>query len=228
MLNFLSHGVFPRRKAGLSVLFLIGGLFACFNTLVLGVLGVPFTFLKAREAAALPRPTADALQTLSPGTSALVTARLPLDMEAGPYGLGLYSVELSRSAAGEDSVSDDTETGLWKLETPPPQWVTLLLDNGYDLRVQMPETVSFLNANTFEEADTRRYKGFLPGQTLTIEGTWEGDDLMTARALYAGSSDAYVSYLREQPGMSFVGSAFCGGVGIVLLCVALVLRFAGR
>ncbi|MGB0389605.1 MAG: hypothetical protein ACPGWR_32695, partial [Ardenticatenaceae bacterium] len=128
------------------------------------------------------------------------------------------------------------------VEPPPPRF-EMLLEDGSSLSVQFSPTLrqaqgapSFLNAQSFETEEEngqpnraeRRYVGYLPGQTLTVEGRWEGNGLFTADASYAGRPDDYVEYLRTQIGASFLMGIMCGGIGLVLLLVGGFMRMIGR
>ena len=97
--------------------------------------------------------------------------------------------------------------------------------------LQLPEDVVFANARVFEEEQdgvSRRSVGYLPGQALTVEGTYEGGNLITAHTLYAGSPEAYIDYLQHQPGQLTVSGMICGGAGLILLLAAAVLRLLGH
>jgi hypothetical protein len=113
------------------------------------------------------------------------------------------------------------------------------LVNGALLTVQLPQKPSFLEAQRFEEEEApakangpqreRRYVGYLPGQTLTVEGTWEGNDRLTARVFYAGTPDDYLNFLTyTQPGGALMMGAFCSVLGIFLLLAGGVLRLLGQ
>ena len=69
--------------------------------------------------------------------------------------------------------------------------------------------------------------GYLPGQTPTIEGTWEGSGLLTARTGYAGTPADYTAYLARQPWQMLLAGIVCGGLGISLLVVGFALRLVG-
>lgn len=183
----------------------------------------------------LPRPEEPAeLRAFSPGTSVLVVAQLPPDATAGPYGLALFYTEYREKSDEDDKTGTPGGTSSsWRTERPPPARVTMLLEDGTPLLVQISRKTSFLKAQQFEEEDwltdkERRYVGYLPGQTLTVEGTWEGNDLLTARTFYAGTPDDYLSFLASQPGVVLLIGMVCGGVGIGLLAIGGILRLLGR
>jgi hypothetical protein len=222
--------MFRRRKAGWSVVVLIFGCFACLSGLTATVMGAPLAWWRAREVARLPRPSVDNLETLPPGTDVLLTGWIPasaFDLNR-PHSLVLYRVERAAETGGTATPGASLT---WALETPPQERIRFQLTEAEALTLQLPEDVTFVNARTFEEAGeagTLRYTGYLPDQTLTVEGRWERPQLVTARTLYGGPPDAYVAHQRRQPGQLALGGAVCGGMGLVLLGVAAVLRLMGK
>jgi hypothetical protein len=113
----------------------------------------------------------------------------------------------------------------------------LLLSNGRPLSVQFSSQTAFLNAQRFEEESVeslvgsgreRRYVGYLPGQALTVEGTWEGGELLTARTCYAGTPEDYSTYLARQPWIMLAAGVTCGGLGVSLLVIGFALRLLGK
>lgn len=222
--------LFRRRKAGLSIVVLMFGIFACLSGLTATLMGAPLAWWRAREAARLPRPLVTDLEALPPGTDALFTGWVPaseFDLNR-PHGLVLYKVE--RAAESEGTATPGPSTP-WVLETPPRDRIRFQLTENDAVTLQLPEDVAFANAHVFEAQEdgvTRRYTGYLPDQTLTVEGTWERADFVTAQSLYAGPPDAYVAHLRRQPGQLALGGALCGGTGFVLLLVAAGLRLLGK
>lgn len=235
-----------RRRAGLSVMLLVVGVLGCLCSLQFVVFGVPASWLRAREAAALPRPDPEELFKLLPGTRVLIAARLPPEGPAGAMGLALFYVEARepRSASTQSSQergnSSDSSAASWQLEQAAPPQVELLLPNNAPLLVQIPRAASFLNAQRIEQTARessasgesarreQRYVGYLPGQTLAIEGTWEGERLLTADTFYAGTPEAYLDSLGSQPGQLLLMAVFCGVVGMLLFGVGAVLRLLGR
>ncbi|MEM7530824.1 MAG: hypothetical protein AAF639_01505 [Chloroflexota bacterium] len=189
-------------------------------------------------------------------------ASLPPDF----YGLVLFYVETkaSRSSDTSDTVNADAGVDInatptsafpdWVRVVPPPQRVQLTLDRERSIIIQLPQDIAFLNAQTIDELssdilggefddgqnadDEWRVVGYLPGQALTVKGTWEGASigegdvdsigLFTAEAVYAGSADEYLSYLGRQPGMGLLMGFGCGSLAIVLLLAGAALRFVGR
>jgi hypothetical protein len=161
----------------------------------------------------------------------LAVAQVPPDASAGPYGLALFYVEYRQqnNPDGNEAEATRASSYSWQIEKPPPQKVELLLEDGTPLLVHIPFKTSFLQAQQFEEQEKgRRYIGYLPGQTLTVEGTWEGNDLLTAHAFYAGTPDDYRNFLAHQPGAVLLMGMVCGGLGLGLLGIGSVLRLLGR
>ena len=98
--------------------------------------------------------------------------------------------------------------------------------------IQLAANATFLNTQRFEETAAdgveRRVVGYLPGQAIAAEGTWEGANLVTARTLYGGSIEAYVAHVSRQPGRLLTYGGICGGISLALLAAAAVLRILGR
>ncbi len=237
-LSFLLGWLFGRRRrhSGVSIFLLLMGVLACLSGCPMAVFGVPYSWRRSEEVKSLPRPEPAELRALSPGTSVLIAAQLPPDTPVGPYGLALFYTEYRQQGTSESN-KDETPSGSsssWQIEQPPPQRIEMSLEDGTPLSVQIPFKTSFLKAQRFEEeglessGTERRHVGYLPGQTLTIEGTWEGNDLLTARTLYAGTPDDYQGYLASQPGTVLLMGTVCGGLGMGLLVIWGVLRLLGR
>lgn len=226
MLNWLLG---RRRKGGFSTVLLIFGALGCVSALLAMALGAPLAFVNAQQVAGLPRPAPEALPELPLGTRALFVGQLPADSETGPLGLALYYVEIERTTTSQEG----NTTTSWEMLGPPPEQVTLILEDGAPLTVRLPEDVDFLNAHRFDSlADTdtegRRFVGYYPVETLTIEGTWQGDGQVLAQKLYAGSAADYVRYLRAQPGQTFMGGMLCGGLALLFLIGGAALALIGK
>lgn len=172
------------------------------------VFGPSYGWIRAREVASLAQPEPSELDTLAPGTRMLIVSQVPPDAPPGPHGLALFYVE----ARQQDNATQDgkqnastNRSSAWKMETPP-QRTEILLTNGKPLSVQFSAKTNFLNAQQFEEGlegsgdekGERRYVGYLPGQTLAVEGAWEGNGLLTVRSCYAGTPDEYAASLARQ------------------------------
>ncbi len=222
---------FSPRRSGFSLVMFIFAIFACLTGLLATFIGTPLAWQRAQAARRLPRPAAAELESLPPGSRALFIGNLSKDLSSqnAPHGLALYKVE-SASTSTTDDEEINPASSAWTLETPPQERVEFLLEENLSVTLQLPEEVNFANAHVFEEEQDgvrRRYVGYLPGQALTVEGVWEGDHLITVQALYAGSPDAYIEYLQGQPAQLAVGGMICGGISLVLLFAAAILRLLG-
>ncbi|RMF33894.1 MAG: hypothetical protein D6759_06435 [Chloroflexi bacterium] len=228
-----------RRKAGISLLFLLGGLLGCLMGGMLIVFGTPVSWGRSRQVAALPRPEPAALPSLAPGTTILLSARLPEEAPTGPYGLALFYTErrvADPSPTGESGGKGASRSSQWRREPAEALPIPVRLEDGTEVTVQVLPNATFLNAHRFEEGaeggeasqEARRYVGYLPGQSLTLEGTWEGEGRFTARTLYPGSPQDYVSYLSRLPIQTFIGGFICWGMSVVFLAVGLFLWLLGK
>jgi hypothetical protein len=227
-----------RRSSGLSILLLLMGALSCLMALPTIVLGPPWGWMRAREIASLARPSPSELDTLAPGVRVLVVSQISPHTPPGPYGLALFYVEARQQDTATQDGKQNASTSpssAWQIEIPPPQRTEFLLTNGKPLVVQFSAKTNFLNAHQFEESleglgdekKERRYVGYLPGQTLAVEGTWEGNGLLTARSCYAGMPDEYAASLARQPWLMLLMGVICGGLGISLLGVGFGLRLLG-
>lgn len=217
-----------RRRGGLSVLALLASTLACASGCMLSTLVMYLSWAEARAAAALPQPSPTELRTLQPGTRVLVQAKLPFEAH-DDSGLTLFYVE--RQARKEGSQTPSPSSQDWQVEQALPASMTLEMADETSLLVQIPPKTTCLNTQTVESADDEgfsRHVGYLPGQSLTIHGTWEGDGQLTAKTLYAGRVDDYLDYLSSRPGTSFLTGIVCIGVGLGLLVLGLVLSVLGK
>ncbi len=224
-------GLFVRRrsKSGFSIVLLILGGLGCLSSLLAVGLGTPMAFANARQVAALPQPAPDALAGLALGEQALFVGQLPDSTATGPFSLYLYYFESEVTTTSESGA----ETTRWVRIAPPPEQVTVYLSDGAPLTVRLPADVAFLNAHRYDaQSDTdqegRRYVGYHPLTTLTIEGTWQGEGRVLAQQLYAGSAESYLRYLRAQPGQLFMSGMFCGGLALILLLSGALLALMGK
>lgn len=229
-----------RRSSSLPAFLVLMGALSCLVALPTVVFGPVFGWTRAREVASLAKPEEPAeLRALPAGTRVLITAQIPPNSPPGPYGLALYYVEYRQPGTptpkGEEGTA--TATPQWQREKAPPEGIDLLLSNGQPLSVQFSSQTAFLNAQRFEEEIVenpvggereRRYVGYLPGQALTVEGTWEGGDLLTARTCYAGTPEDYSAYLARQPWIMLAAGGVCGAIGVSLLAIGLGLRLLGK
>lgn len=226
-----------RRSSGLSILLLLAGALSCLMAFPTIVFGPSFAWVRAREVASLAQPGPSELDALAPGTRVLIVSQVPPDAPPGPHGLALFFVETRQQGTaiqdGEQDLSTNPSSA-WQMETPP-QRTEILLTNGNSLSVQFSAKTNFLNAQQFEEGlegsgdenGERRYVGYLPGQTLAVEGIWEGNGLLTARSCYAGTPDEYAASLARQPWLMLLMGLICGGLGISLLGIGFAMRLLG-
>ena len=230
-----------RRRGGVAVLILLLGLFACVSSCGLTVIAAPAGLVRGIQAGRLPQSSPEELATLTPGSIILINAQIPREAPTAAHGLALFYEEARTfGKTSESSETENTNASAtdWRTTQAPPSSTTLNLSNGAELTVQIPANPSFLNAEIIDAPETRnedgsreeaRAVGYLPGQTLTIEGTWEGENHLTGREFFAGSTDDYLYYLRfTQPGGILLMGLFCGSVGIILLIIGGGLRILGR
>lgn len=242
MLQWLLFGRRRRNRQSLSMLLLVVGVLACCLTGVAVAVGIPTGIARSWQVNDLPRVPPANLPNQPAGTTLLTTVQLPPLAAAQPastdplsstHGLVVFYIEETLPVEGPD----DT------VRIQPPAPLEVPLPNGEPLRVQFAPAVSFLNAHELTaelpaqaSADSsatdappvRRWVGYLPEQALTIEGTWEGGDLLTARTCFAGSIDGYVDYWANAPWVMLWSGIFCGVTGALLLSVGFVLRMMGR
>jgi hypothetical protein len=214
-----------RKRSKISPLFFILGGLMFLMACPMVIFGVPFSFMRSIELSALPHPEPTELYSMSAGTKVLAVAQVPRNMKTEPHGLALFYVEKRTKSSQNDSKNNST----WLPETPPPTQVDLQLTDGNIISVNLPSHTTFLNAERFEAPTNQlRYTGYRPGQTLAIEGNWEGNNLLTARTLYAGSPEDYQNYQANQPWFMLLAGIICGGVGIGLLIAGVFLKVLGR
>ncbi|MCX6046297.1 MAG: hypothetical protein NT075_14390, partial [Chloroflexi bacterium] len=102
------------------------------------------------------------------------------------------------------------------------------------LLVQIGPATRFLHAQQValdgKELATsqQRAVGYQAGQVLTLQGAWEGNHLLTATTLYAGAPADYLADLRQMQGIGLAFGFVCGGVGLFLVAVGVLLRFVGK
>lgn len=211
-----------RRKEGASSILLILGVLGLLMACPLTLFGVPLSISRAREVASLPRPQAAELASFPIGSEGLFTAQIPNAAAVNDQGLAIAYTEtrpLNRET-GDDAPANTN----WVRETPPPNSVLLNLDNGQPLEVQLTSSTSFANSETIDLAPgdgvERRMHGYRPGQTLTVEGVWEGNGRVSAQTLFHGSADAFAENTASAPGNLLI-------FGLVCLCLSLGLAAAG-
>ncbi|MEM7112398.1 MAG: hypothetical protein AAF614_08195 [Chloroflexota bacterium] len=225
---------FRRRRQGPSVIFFIFGGMGLFMACGLTMCGVPASFVNSREVASLDQPTAEEMVNLASGTEAIFAAQISPDAPTDAQGLAFaYVEERPEDAFVENEEGErESQSRNWERTVPPPQSVELVATNGRSVTVQLPQNITFMEAQRFEEGEpanaTRRTLGYLPGQTLAIHGTWQGGNLILADTLFGGSQEAYVDAVRAMPGRLLLFGLICGGISLLLLGVGIAMRFVGR
>lgn len=230
---------FRRNRRGFSVVLLIFGIFGCVAGCPLALFGAPYSIIRSRQVAALPRPEPAQLRATAPGTSLLIAAQIAPDAPADSHGLALAYVEARQIGGQQDREAGTPGTGSssWQIEQPPPPTFEMQLLDGEPVTIQMTAKPSFLNAQRIEargesvetEPRTeRRFVGYLPGQTLTVEGVWEGSNRITAGAFYSGTPDDYLNFLTyTQPAGALLMGLVCGLLGLVLVIGGGAMRVLG-
>jgi hypothetical protein len=217
-------------------------MFGCFGATMAIFFGAPTSWMRAREAAALPQPAPAELASLSSGTAMLLQAQVPPDAPTNePHGLALFYAEERTSRTPTRQAGDERPperiSSAWERVEPPPVQVELRLSNDEPLNVQLPPNIRFLNGQEIEgepqqQVDDgqreRRYVGYLPGRSLTLEGTWEGNNRFTANVSYAGTPTDYVDYLDNQSGRMVLSGLFCCVASFVFMGAGAILWLLGR
>ncbi len=226
-----------RRQTGLSIFLFIFGIMGAIGGCGMVFIGVPFSLYQATQVATLPQPSPAELQGTSAGTVMLLAAQLPQMTVEETHGLALFYVETRTTTATPTTGTPESSTTQWEKTQDAPLSETMQLSDGTNLDVQISSAATFYNAEQIEstgESDgttqtERRTVGYLPGQTLTLEGSWEGNNRFIAQNLYAGTPDAYVNFRSvSQPISTLMMGLFCGVIGIILIVVAGGLRITGR
>jgi hypothetical protein len=218
-----------RRRGGLSILALLASTLACASGCMMSTLVMYLSWNEARQVAALPQPGPAELRTLQPGTRVLVQAKLPFEAH-DDSGLTLFYVERQAKDDEEDQTPSPSSQD-WQVEKALPGKIELEMADESSLLIQIPPKTSCLKAQTIESSDDEsfyRHVGYLPGQALAIQGTWEGESVLTAKAFYAGHADDYLDYLADRPGTSLLSGIVCVGMGLGLLVLGLVLGVLGK
>ncbi len=210
-----------------------GLVMACLTLFV----AVPATFMRARTVRALPQFQAAELATLGAGEAGLFTARIPADATTDEDGFALAELqrkihdenpEVANLREGEEGPSRD-----WVVAEPLPAEIILELDDGSQVTVLLPNNTSLQNAEVLEYDDAEKLyayekKGYRAGQTLTIEGTWETNDTITASYLFNGSASGYVEHTRNSIGGAFLAAISCGMLAVLMAGAGVFLRLTGR
>ncbi|MCB9433680.1 MAG: hypothetical protein H6668_17045 [Ardenticatenaceae bacterium] len=226
--------LFRRRRNGFSPVLLIFGILGIFMACGMTMCAVPASFMEGREVAGLDQPSGDELDALTPGTRALFAAQLSPEAAAGEQGLVLFYVEERPLKQTTDVDGNPMETvgDSWNRVTEPAGEMEMRADNGRLLTIQIPPGTTFMEAQRYDEGDpgkeTRRTTGYLPGQAVTVDGTWQGNGIITATKLFGGNPEGYVTAVRAAPGQMLIFGLICGGLSVLLLGAGVVLRFLGR
>jgi hypothetical protein len=206
------------RKAGISVIAGLFGLFACLGSCAMAAFVAPMSVIEGRRIGSAPRPMPAALTAIQRGERILLTGLLPIET---PDSAGFALYELQTMRGSQD----------WQRARIAPGSLPLRLSDGSDVTLRAPQTVR-LHEATQEPAwltkDAERRSGFLPGQTVTVYGQWNGAEII-ADAIYPGTPDAFVAYLSSTtPLQSLAIAGLCGVLGALGLVVSVVWRVVSR
>ena len=217
---------------GGSTVFLIFGVIGLFMACGGIVVGVPAGIVRARAVRNLPQPTTAELSTLPAGTTVLIPAQLPTDI-ATTDGLALYYIEerLNATVAAGDESTSAADRNWVRVEGTDR--LDVMMSDGEWLTVQFSNNTSFGNTQEIEGAMDdgeldRRTVGYLPGQTVALEGAWEGNDLFTAKTVYAGTVDDFVTSVGRSPFAILGFSLVCLLLSFVFIGVGGAARFLRR
>lgn len=229
-------GLFRRRRGGISVLILIVAVCGVLSSCMTLFFGVPASIMRAREVSNLPVVSAAEVSGLAAGTKGIFMVQIPSNVTADEVnGLALYYIEERQRGTmtpNNDNETTSSSSASWELVQPPVGTFEMTLSNGDPIIINIPSNTSFMNAETVDEEDSdtleRRAVGYRAGQTLTLEGVWEANEILTAQTLYYGTPDQFVSDIRSAPGSLFLFSIICGVISLGLLITGAILRFLGR
>lgn len=214
-----------RRSAGFSSLILIVSLMGLLMACSLTFLGVPLSLMRARRVRGLPQVTAQELPALEPGSKGLYSLRAPRQATADYQGMVL-AIEDFRLLESQDEERSST-VGKWRPVDEKARTVELSATDGRQISLLLPLDVSYLEAQetlVIEEGRELRRRGYLPRQVVTVEGSWQGDDLLVARTVYGGPIDAYTVSASAAPAQALFTSLLCGLMSLVLLVAGSGLR----
>ncbi|MCA9979578.1 MAG: hypothetical protein KDD89_02050, partial [Anaerolineales bacterium] len=221
-----------RRNNGISILFLLLGACGLISACTAVFLGVPLSIYRSVDVSSLPQPTAEELPSLPNGTDLIITGQLPLSLPESTQGLAVYYLETRPLVRSTDSGEMVSSSDSFERDALNQTEIPFLLSNGREVTVRLPQDVIFSNAERIKTDPVdnieQQYVGFGRGQTIALEGRWEGNDRLTAATLHAGTAEDFVSGVQSAPGMLFVYSLLCGGLSLAILVVGGILRFLGR
>lgn len=224
--------LFRRRDTGISFLVLFFGACGLISSCTAVLFGVPLSISRSVDVSNLPQPTAAELVTLPGGTEVIITGQLPTNMDESTQGLAVYYLETRPLVRSTDSGEMVSSSEGFERDSLNLTELPFLLSDGHELTVRLPQNVAFSNAERIETDPVdnieQRYVGFGRGQTITIEGRWEGNDRLTADTLYAGTAEDFVSGVQSAPFSFAIYSLICGVISLFLIVIGGVLRFLGR
>lgn len=235
-ISFLTGWLFGRRgrrRNGISGVLLLFGAMGILMSFCTVAVGVPASFVRSREVKKLSHHTAADLDNLPSGSTGLFEAQIPADAAKNEQGLVLSYLEKRplNTPSPESTNTTPSSSGSWQREGNGITEAQLLATDGRRLTVQLPANVSYMDAEEVTvtgSTEEVRYTGFIAGQTLTVEGDWQGDDLLIAETIFAGNPGAYVEAVSKQPGQFLLYGLICGGISAFLLVIGSVLRFIGK
>lgn len=227
-------GFFRRRQpSGVSFLLLFFGVFGLCTGCGGLVFGVPAGFVRAGEVRRMEQPSSAELDSQISGSTIIIAAQIPSDSPATDGFALFYTEERLSGTPTADNPDPSLDDRDWMRTEDRTDRLVLVMNDSREITVQFPTTVSFINAQE-RETDLdggireRTTRGYIPGQTLAIEGSWEGDNLLTAKTAYAGTVDEFVSYVGRTPYAVFGGSIFCLILSIAFLGFGGLLRLIRR
>lgn len=218
-----------RRRGGTAGLLLFLGVFGLIGACMTVLVGVPLGVREAFAVRGLPVITAVDLDSMTPGERALFIVQLPEDAETDALGLVASQVE-ARPSTREDG-TPATESDWAVVENGLQQVSVVVVGNdgaGVTAVVQLAPDTGRRSAQTLESQqgeEERRHSGYLPGQTVTIDGTWIGDGQITAGTISADAPDAYVQQVTTTPATMLLCGLLCGAIALLMLGLGVVMRF---
>lgn len=219
-----------RRWNGVSTLLIFFGLFALCTAVMTVFVGVPLSVREAVATRGLPLIAASDLDTLAPGTRGLFVVQIPQDAPVDALGLVASRVEtrpLTRPD-GSQPLESDWQTAQVELHTL--EVIVPGDGRGQTIALQVaPDTVrrDAQQLADQQEAQELRHSGYLPGQTVTVDGTWSGSGLITAGTISTAAPETYVQQATFLPANLLVGGLVCGGLAVLMLVLGGILRFVG-
>lgn len=233
-------GIRQRQRSKWAVFLTGAGLFSCIGAALMAAIFVPANLANGWRSAALARPTPSELRKLPAGIKVLVAAQISAsaDADEATQGLALFYVERTESV-GDSKIkrSRDPETKTVRERDVAAQF-GLTLGDGAILQVRVPAQTTLSHPQRIRLREDpsevpglrieRTYVGYLPGQSLTVEGIWEGDGL-TASEFFAGSIDDYVHEVQVIRPLQLLYTALCcAGLGVGMVVAGFAIRLLRR